>query len=507
MIFIRLIQILSLTAILCVPSAYADQAAYLSKKTALKAAALIKINDEVRYYCKPCGDMDFRKVYINSNEVVHTGHQEYYEVKLNGKGIDLAYTYIFHDRAWINLAMYLKIKVKDVPEYLPDVIPKSKEQNAQANDEGKLFYITEQMAQKAISIIKLGDEIRFLTWLGDEEVTVEQLTIKSKEIVHAGHQDYYKVKLNGRAIDLANTFIPYDDHWKNLAMHLKIKVNLFLVLESLPDDLSEISYTEAESKIYDLTQTLRQQASLDKSDNNMEELYFEQYYKFKNPEGYKIQKQKKVSYEAGLNSDMYFEFAARYCEVNGINLYYYVRQYVGNSEGYLSPLIRTSDDGLIIVGTKTVEKSDVVGKLKHIGVSKAVVIKMDKFGEVEWEKFFTTKGFSDYEGAVAIETDDDHYVVYILAYVHPAGMSTAWLIKMNDEGSIIWENVIRRGGEHSNPSPHWVKMTPEGDFEMEGHVYEKNGGPSHIWHGRVNKDGNLVLDKVGIKQYFPYEDN
>lgn len=92
--FMRLIHILSLTAIICVPGAYADQAAYLSKKSAQKAAALLKINDEVRYYCKPCGDKDFRKIYIHSKEVVHTGHQEYYEVKLNEKGIDLAYTYI-----------------------------------------------------------------------------------------------------------------------------------------------------------------------------------------------------------------------------------------------------------------------------------------------------------------------------------------------------------------------------------------------------------------------------
>ncbi len=102
----------------------ADQAAWISKKDAEAAAAKITPGDEVREYCKPCGDKGYRVIKVTKVEVAHTGEGSYYEVRLNGKGIDLAYTYIRSGGEWENLAMIVGVAVSDVPRYLPKDLPR-----------------------------------------------------------------------------------------------------------------------------------------------------------------------------------------------------------------------------------------------------------------------------------------------------------------------------------------------------------------------------------------------
>jgi hypothetical protein len=105
---------------------WADQAAWISKKDAEAAAARIKSGDEVREYCKPCGDKGYGVIKVTRVEVAHTGEGDYYEVRLNGKGIDLAYVYIRSGGEWENLAMIVGVSVQDVPRYLPKDLPRKR---------------------------------------------------------------------------------------------------------------------------------------------------------------------------------------------------------------------------------------------------------------------------------------------------------------------------------------------------------------------------------------------
>lgn len=109
--------ILAISAI----SILADQAAYITQAQAQKAAAFLKDKKQIRHYCNPCSDKGDRIEDITTVEAVAVPDTDgYWEVLVNGKGIDLAYVY-FRDKngKWKNLAKQMKIKVSDVPKTLP----------------------------------------------------------------------------------------------------------------------------------------------------------------------------------------------------------------------------------------------------------------------------------------------------------------------------------------------------------------------------------------------------
>jgi LPS sulfotransferase NodH len=102
-------------------TAFADQAAYIQKNDTLHAVALLKNKKQIRHFCKPCGDKTYRVEDIKTVESSFTNYENFWEVKLNGGGIDLAYIYyIDHTGKWRNMADRLNLEVSDVPKYLPD---------------------------------------------------------------------------------------------------------------------------------------------------------------------------------------------------------------------------------------------------------------------------------------------------------------------------------------------------------------------------------------------------
>ena len=100
-------------------AAYADQAAYITQAQAEKAAALLKDKKQIRHYCAPCDEKGDRVEEIEKVEAAPAGYQQFWEVKVNGEGVDLAYVYFQTEKGkWKNVAKELDIKVSDVPKYL-----------------------------------------------------------------------------------------------------------------------------------------------------------------------------------------------------------------------------------------------------------------------------------------------------------------------------------------------------------------------------------------------------
>jgi len=109
-------------AFLAERTANADQAAWNSRRDSAKAMRLLAEADAVIHYCAPCGDTASRREVVESIGIaqVEPGSQ-YWEVQINGEGVDLAYVYFRHKgKKWKNAAMDASIKVSDVPKYLPE---------------------------------------------------------------------------------------------------------------------------------------------------------------------------------------------------------------------------------------------------------------------------------------------------------------------------------------------------------------------------------------------------
>lgn len=104
-------------------SVLADQAAYITQKQAEKAAAFLKDKKEIRHYCAPCDDKGDKVEAVDTiDATLVDASKGYWEVKVNGEGIDLAYVYFrTKNGKWKNLAKEMGIKVSDVPKYLPNV--------------------------------------------------------------------------------------------------------------------------------------------------------------------------------------------------------------------------------------------------------------------------------------------------------------------------------------------------------------------------------------------------
>ncbi|AGH94550.1 hypothetical protein [Pseudobdellovibrio exovorus] len=74
--------------------ASADQCAYISKAQAGKALKALVDASKVQTLCEPCGETRAQTVRVESLGMKKTGYQNYSEVTVNEKGIDLAYTYV-----------------------------------------------------------------------------------------------------------------------------------------------------------------------------------------------------------------------------------------------------------------------------------------------------------------------------------------------------------------------------------------------------------------------------
>lgn len=100
-------------------TAFADQAAWVSRAEAQRALKLLSEYDTVIHYCAPCNDSVARTEKIESIGLFRVKNENYWEIQINGKGVDLAYIYFPKKQdKWMNVAMNVKIDVSDVPKQL-----------------------------------------------------------------------------------------------------------------------------------------------------------------------------------------------------------------------------------------------------------------------------------------------------------------------------------------------------------------------------------------------------
>lgn len=98
--------------------AMADQAAYLPEVDADRAVTLLQKTYTLKSFCAPCGDTHAQSMEVNSINKADVNYKGYWEVQINGEGVDLAYLYFPEKDKWRNVAITLDIPVKGVPEFI-----------------------------------------------------------------------------------------------------------------------------------------------------------------------------------------------------------------------------------------------------------------------------------------------------------------------------------------------------------------------------------------------------
>lgn len=98
-------------------SAFADQCSYISNTMAKRGALLLSPGAEIAEVCEPCGDAPYvtSTTKVKSVEVIDTGYENYKQVVVNGKGLDLAYTFVkVAPSKFLNVAKVIGCKAQDV---------------------------------------------------------------------------------------------------------------------------------------------------------------------------------------------------------------------------------------------------------------------------------------------------------------------------------------------------------------------------------------------------------
>lgn len=102
-------------------SAWADQCALISAEQAGKALDFLKPGGTIVEFCEPCGDKDF---YSKPDQLIADiqarQEQEYWSVKVNGKELDLAYTFVRNaEGSYLNVSKLANCPSDDVSVGFP----------------------------------------------------------------------------------------------------------------------------------------------------------------------------------------------------------------------------------------------------------------------------------------------------------------------------------------------------------------------------------------------------
>jgi len=167
-----------------------------------------------------------------------------------------------------------------------------------------------------------------------------------------------------------------------------------------------------------------------------------------------------------------------------------------NDEAY--SIEQTTDGGFIVTGEAYSNDGDVSG---NHGSSDAWVVKLNGTGGLQWQKCL---GGTSLERAYSIhQTTDGGYIVAGEAYANGGdvigihGGSDAWVVKLDDFGTILWQKCLGGSGTETARS---IQQTTDGGYIMAGQALSSNDGDVSGNHG--GSDAWVVkLDAIGSLQW------
>lgn len=137
---------------------------------------------------------------------------------------------------------------------------------------------------------------------------------------------------------------------------------------------------------------------------------------------------------------------------------------------------QTSDSGCIICGGTTSFSEDF----------NIYVLRLDKDGEIIWEKSF---GSEDEEiGRAILSIDNDNFI--LLAYRGPEESRDIYLLGIDKDGNILWEKII---DINDSVSPLSMDKTSDGGYVISGYngILGEN---NRLYVAKIDREGNLMWD-------------
>lgn len=163
---------------------------------------------------------------------------------------------------------------------------------------------------------------------------------------------------------------------------------------------------------------------------------------------------------------------------------------------YPQEIIESSDGGLIIVGKATYtldcrdsvdDDEDECENNEFISNDYFLILKLDMNGNILWQKIIGGDE-ADYPRSV-IETKDNSFIVVGYTDSYGEGETDIWLIKLDSNGNLLWQKTI--GGSDSDYAYSIIETEDEG-LIIYGETNSYGAGESDIWLIKVDINGNIL---------------
>ncbi|SRX55878.1 T9SS type A sorting domain-containing protein [Aequorivita sp. CIP111184] len=162
-----------------------------------------------------------------------------------------------------------------------------------------------------------------------------------------------------------------------------------------------------------------------------------------------------------------------------------------------------SPDGGSLIATSSLSNISGNRTVPLIGITDVWLIKLNAAGNVQWQKAI---GGSGSETPSSLEsTSDGGYILGVLSNSDSSGDKSEnsiggkdfWIVKLNEDGTIAWENTI--GGSEDETAPK-VAQTLDGGYLVGGSSFsnisgdktENNVGDRDYWALKLDSNGIIV---------------
>ncbi|MCV9928273.1 T9SS type B sorting domain-containing protein [Flavobacterium sp. LS1R49] len=182
------------------------------------------------------------------------------------------------------------------------------------------------------------------------------------------------------------------------------------------------------------------------------------------------------------------------------------KTYGGSGVDRLRTIIQTDDGGYLMGGEST---SNISGDKteNRKGTIDIWLIKIDAFGAIMWQK--TIGGDKSSSISSIIKTTDHNYAIAASSTSsisgdktqNSKGISDYWILKIDQNGAIIWQNTI--GGNNGDSAVSIVE-TNNGNYIVGGNSSSKISGDKtqntvgnsvDVWLVKLNNNGQLIWQK------------
>lgn len=188
------------------------------------------------------------------------------------------------------------------------------------------------------------------------------------------------------------------------------------------------------------------------------------------------------TYGIGQNGDLYVVKTSSEGDIE------WTRTYGGSEYDTGRSIVETADGGFLTVGT-----TESYGQ----GGSDIYVVKLTQTGGVEWAKTYGGTGTD--KANFLIQTDDGGYAISGSTYSFGAGTKDAYLLKIDDEGTLLWSKTYGGTGHDFISSVH---QTEDGGYMCIGSTKSFGAGDQDIYLIRVDQfGGHLWSSSYGTSIY------